>query len=284
MTARSTVLHSAILLVLMISICGHSIAQPYVDLIQSRYTYGFRNPTGEATPFAHWWIGSDLPIQLGEKSYLLIAPYYEQWQIDSASARNVFPIVRSVTLPIGLISALGDSRWSVMVLPVIRTNGEQLLGKNTFQLGSAFLLSYALQEKKKIGVGVFANREFFGWFVMPLLGIDWRINDRNYLFGQLPGRLTFEHHWRDRIYLGATFRGITNSFRLADGNYLRIDDNQLSVHMDYHVWKPICLTVEVGYGMVRKLRTGQQVRDYTSHCKWGDGPFIKVNGSYRIRL
>ena len=146
------------------------------------------------------------------------------------------------------------------------------------------MAGYAIRPKQKFRAGVYVNNEFFGLYVVPLIGTDWRIDDKNYLFGVLPGRLTLEHQWSDHFYSGVTFRAITNSYRLSNGQYLRLDDNQLSLFMDYYLSKHICVTLEPGYGLLRKLRLGTDKKEYDQEVEWGDGPFIKLSASYRIRL
>ena len=259
-------------------------AQPYVDPFQVRYTYGFRNDKAEATPFTHLWAGSDIPIKLKENTYLLLSPYYEQWQIDSANREEIVPGVQSLAFPVGLIFPIKNSNWSLTLLPTLRSNGEKLFADNTIQYGGAGFATWARKPNQKFRFGVYLNKEFFGWFVIPLLGTDWRINAKNYIFGLLPGRLTYEHQWSTKFYGGATFRAITNSFRLSNGRYLRLDDNQVSLYLDYYPAKKLCITVEPGYGVLRKIRTGINNKNYLTERNWGDGPFIKLSASYRVRL
>jgi hypothetical protein len=152
------------------------------------------------------------------------------------------------------------------------------------QFGGAVFGTWARKPQQKFRFGVYLNDEFFGLFVIPLVGADWRIDEKNYLFGLLPGRLTYEHQWTKKLYAGATFRSITNSFRLNNGQYLRLDDNQLSLYLEYYPAKHLCFTVEPGYGLFRKMRTGINDKDYLTDRNWGDGPFIKVSASYRIRM
>jgi hypothetical protein len=155
---------------------------------------------------------------------------------------------------------------------------------NTFQFGAATFANFVRKPLQKFRFGVYANKEFFGLFVMPLLGADWRLDEKNYIFGLLPGRLTWEHMWSRKLYGGATFRAITNSYRLSSGQFLRLQDNQVSLFLDYYPAKPVVLTLEPGYGLFRKVRTGINNRNYITNSDWGDGPFIKLNASYRIRL
>jgi hypothetical protein len=263
----------------------HLCSQPFVDPIQVRYMNAFRSNNSETTPFTQLWISSDLPIKLKNNTYLLLSPSYEQWHIESANNQVNYPTVRSLTLPIGLIIPLEQSKWSLSIIPIVRWNGEKLFLKNTFQYGGVVFATFAKKQNQKFRLGIYANKDFFGWFVIPLLGTDWRIDDNNYIFGLLPGRLTYEHKWSTKLYSGATFRAPMNSYRLSNDKYIRLDDNQISVYLDYYPAKHLCMTLEPGFGAFRKIRTGiDNHSGYTSEVDWGDGPFIKLSAAYRIRL
>ena len=261
------------------------LSQPYVDPFQVRYTNAFRSSgNSRGTPYTHVWAGSDLPIELKSKTYLLLSPFYENWQIDSGSVKNKIPTLQSLVLPLGLLVPLKNPKWMLALSPFIRTNGEKLFASNTFQFGGAGFLSYERSPGKKIRFGAYMNTDFSGFFFMPLLGADWRMNEKNYFFGLLPGRFTWEHEFNTSFYGGITFRAITNSYRLQNGQWVRIDDNQLSLFLDAYAAKHLCFTLEPGYGILRKLRTGIEKREYLNTGKWGDGLFIKLSASYRIRF
>jgi hypothetical protein len=260
-------------------------SQPFVDPIQVRYMYAFRNNKPETTPFSHLWVGSDFPIKLTENTYFLLSPYYEQWHINPADNQNSYPAVQSLCIPAGLIMPIGQSKWALAIIPLVRWNGEKLFAENTFQYGVVTFTTFSKKPNQKFRFGIYANKEFFGWFVIPLLGADWRINDKDYIFGLLPGRLTYEHKLSPKLYSGATFRAPMNSYRLSNGQYMRLDDNQISLYLDYYPAKHLCITLEPGIGVFRKIRMGSDSHNnYTSEVDWGDGPFIKLSAAYRVRL
>jgi hypothetical protein len=267
------------LILIAIQLC----AQPYVDPFQFRYTNAFRNKNAYATPFTHVWAGSDVPLKLKEKTYLLLSPYYEGWNIDSATKKEIVPAVQSIAFPVGVILPLND-KWSLNVMPILRTNGQHLFKEKTMQFGGVTFATYAVTPQKKFRFGIYMNQEFFGLFVWPLLGTDWKLSKNDYLFALLPGRLTYEHRWSDRWYGGVTFRALTNSFRLDSGNFVRVDDNQVSLYMDIYPASKWCITLEPGYGVARKIRTGADTKTYSSVKNMGDGFFIKLSTSYRIRM
>lgn len=262
------------------------ISQPYIDPLQVRYTMGLKDNSSiqRGTPFTHLWAGSDIPVNLASETYLLLSPYYENWQLDSGSKENIFPGVHGFAFPVGILLPLKNKKWSLSVTAIPRSNGENLFMNNSFQIGGAGFLSYEKAKGKKLRFGMYVNSEFFGLFVMPLVGADWRIDKKNYLFGLLPGRLTWEHQFTTRFFGGITFRAITNSYRLKNTNYLRIDDNQLSGFLDVYLSRRICITLEPGYGLMRKLRTGIEKKEYFPDKTWDDGFFIKLSAAYRIRF
>lgn len=280
-----TQFHTWFFLIAAILITVQLKAQPFVDPFQVRYMNAYSTYEGKNRPFEHLWAGSDLPIKLNKNNmYLLLSPYYEIWRIKPEDKEESFPDIQSIAFPVGLIVPISNTKWSFTVMPTVRVNGEKLFADNTFQYGGATLITYTRKPLQSFRLGVYANKEFFGWFIVPLVGVDWRLNEKNYLFGIMPGRLTYEHEWNEILYGGATFRAPTSSFRLTDGQYLRLDDQQLSLYLDYYAAKHICFTLEGGYGIFRKIRTGLHNRDYLTDLKWGSGPFIKLSGSYRIRL
>lgn len=274
-----------LLLIIACLITENVIAQPFVDVLNIRYTDAFHNPNKNATPFSHLYMGSDIPVQLRNKSIIIFSPSYENWNIDSASDKNYLPPLSSISLAVTAIIPLDSNRWTISATAIPRINSERLRLTNSFQMGGVLMLVYKKRETLKYKFGLYVNNDFFGLFIMPLAGIDWRINNRNILFGVLPGRITYEHKLNSNFYTGATFRAITNSYMLINGDYIRIDDNQISFYLDYYTTKHIVIGAEAGYGIMRKLRSGNGYnKNYTTDFDWGDGMFIKLSASYRIRL
>lgn len=257
-------------------------AQPFVDPLQIRYTLTDRDDPNAND--RHLWVGSDLPIKLKENTYLLFSPYFEQWNVTQSGQEDGLYRLQSVSLPAGLILPFGQSNWSLTLMPMIRSNGEKLLAERSFQLGGAALVGYRRKPDQQFRAGVYVNDEFFGMFVVPLVGVDWRINDRTYLYGNLPGRLAYEYQWDAKWYGGASFRAPTNSYRLNNGEYLRLDDNQLSLYVDYYALPQWCVTLELGGSIFRRLQPTPYSSDGRRAVDNGFGPFVRLSTAYRIRL
>src|SRR4051795_2811878 len=110
------------------------MAQPYVDPLNIRYTHAFKSNQPHATPFTHLYIGSDIPVKLKSGGILVLSPFFESWNIDSANKKNFLPVVNSIALPIEIIFPL-NKKWFLNVIPIPRINGENINFNNTFQMG-----------------------------------------------------------------------------------------------------------------------------------------------------
>jgi hypothetical protein len=87
-------------------------------------------------------------------------------------------MVSSIGLAVSAIIPLDKNHWSLTMTAIPRFNSEGLKLENSFQMGGLLLASYKKKETLKYKFGVYVNNEFFGVFVMPLAGIDWKINAR----------------------------------------------------------------------------------------------------------
>jgi hypothetical protein len=131
---------------------------------------------------------------------------------------------------------------------------------------------------------------------MPLLGIDWKINERTNLFGVLPGSMVLERKVKDGFFIGASFRALTNSYRLNNTdsclngdcsakNYLRINDNQLGLFADLYFLKRMVFSTEAGHTILRTYRYGSRGNNlHTKRDIDNDNWYIRGTLAYRLRL
>ena len=148
------------------------------------------------------------------------------------------------------------------------------------------LAIYQKNENLKYKFGTYYNSEYFGFFMIPLLGIDWNISDRLNLFGVLPGSMNLEYKLFKPLYTGIAFRSITNSFRTNGTGYFKIQDNHLKIFADLYITKHLVFTMEVGHSILRKysLGTYSDIWKKEFDIDYKDGFVYKAGLSWRIRL
>lgn len=262
-------------------------AQPYLDLVNIHYLnspdQSAISQKKNATCLRNFSVQTTVPFQFRNKTDAVIAsPSFEMWSTEVNNINEDFTNQYSIALPVTYLKTLGNPDWSILVTMIARRNGYEVGLKNDWQVGGAVITQFKANENLRYKLGVYANGEFFGLFVMPLLGIDWQINNRTNLFGILPGSLTLEHKLKKNLFTGASFRAITSSYRTR-GGYWRLNENRLGVFLDYYVSKRIVMNLEGGHSIFRKLTTGNK-SNVSIDWKAKDNLYVKLSLAYRMRF
>ena len=274
-------------LLVILSMSDQVMSQPYLDLVQAAYQ---NSPGKDPESFSHFRAQVNMPIVLKDSGIFLINPIWEErWirinpQSDQQHLRG-FITWLTYTRYIA-------SKWEMTAAFIPRWNGEpEIQFSKGFQAGVAILMMYHKNANLSYKLGVYYNREFWGNFFIPLLGIDWTINKKQRLFGILPGYLTYENRLSKTISWGGNFRTFTNSYRLktntaSTANFTRIDDNQLGAYADFYLTRKIVLNAEAGYSILRKIRTGynKTSEDQYNTLSSNSAPYFRVALQYRLRL
>ena len=279
-----TTLFSTILLLVFATYAG---AQTYLDLVNVQFItspdQGLINREKNPATLRYYSVQTTIPVQLrNKKDVIILSPYFDQWIPKVEAQNDDFPDQYSVGLPVSFLKSFNDSKWSALITAIIRKNGYSIGDDNNWQIGTALIANYKARENLTYKAGIYLNKEFFGVFVMPLVGIDWQISKKTNLFGVLPGNLVLEHMLTRHFYAGGAFKAITTSFKTMSG-FWRLDENRVGIFVDYYVFKNVVVSAEAGHSVLRQMRTGISDRNYKD---WNvnDNAYLKLALAYRIRL
>ena len=269
----------------------HLSAQPYFDVLNIQFINSpdrnLANKTSSPSAIQYLSVQTGLPVKMNQ-NFIVFNPFYESYRLKLTGEQNNSLTFYSVGLPVTYLKQWKTEKWKTAFVLIPRINSDfEKISSNNYQYGGAAVAIYEKKENLKYKFGVYYNSEFFGPFIIPLLGIDWNINARTNLFGLLPGNLTLEYKISSTLYGGINFKSITNTYRFTTINennyYLKIADNYLKIFLDYYPMKNIAVTVEAGHTAFRKYSTG--IGDELTHLKQlKDGTLLKAGISYRIRL
>ena len=279
-------------------ISSATFAQPYIDLGKISYVNAPEKGLNKKTnPLRSDFYNINLtaPIELQKNGdAVIINPFFEH--NEGKIADRKFHVV-SQGASIGFLNKLKNTKWSIYTAFILRRNKEaEKKPDDIWQYGGVALATVEKNKNLSFKFGLYYNKEFFGNYFMPLAGIDWKINEKNNLFGVLPGNMTFEHKISQAFYFGGIFKAFTNSYRLVTidpcfsgdcsaKNYLRINDNQLGVFADVYLSKRIVVSSEIGYTAFRTYRFG--FKGKVVHLKndyKNDNYYIRLSMSYRLRF
>lgn len=270
------------------------VAQPYIDIAGARYVKspdaGIVNHNGNKTILTYYNIGGNVPLPLNhKKDFLILSPCFENWQAnlyngDIPGGKETYT---GLVFPVSWLKQLHNPLWSIQSTVIIRMNDRTIDNHGQWQVGGAILVAWKKSPVITWKAGLYVNGEYFGLFVVPLLGFDWKINPGTRLFGVLPGSATLEKKISPHFYGGGTYRSATNSFAKETRDvYWRINENQLGLYLDYYCNKNIVLTAEAGHSLFRRIRITQYANSGIEKINLhpNDNVYFKVGAAYRIRL
>lgn len=272
-------------------------AQPYIDLasygaqhFQSRY----KDVANSHNETNNYFLNLTAPIKVDSSNIIIVRFYGENLQStitnDSLKqTRNLY----SALLPVGWQHQFSNRKWKALglLMPKLSSDLVNKINGYDLQLGGYGLITYERNKWLTFKLGLFYNREFFGNFFVPLLGVDWQPVPRFRMYGILPTFYRFEYGFVERkIYGGLAFKSYTRSYRLDsyyNHDYVKNVEIQAKLFVDFYINK-LVLFAEAG----RTLSYGPQA--YNSDTKTPaslplysplkDNFFFQLGVAYRIRF
>ena len=274
-------------LIILILSSSTVAAQPYLDAAQVMYQ---SSPGEEPKEFRHFRAQVNVPIILKDSSIIVINPMWEERWLKPYESSNM-QHYRGLISWFSFSKRLG-TKWEAMLAFIPRFNGEpEVQFKEGFQAGGVLLFSYKKRPGLTFKFGGYYNTEFFGPFFWPLLGIDWKINNKQRVFAILPSYATYEYRINKKLSWGGNFRTYTNSYKVHNTpaqslqiDYTRFNDNQLGAYMDFYLTPKIVLNSEGGYSITRSIETGvsKDAEPFISSEK--TGAYFRLAIQYRLRF
>lgn len=269
-------------------LCCPCAAQPYLDVAAVSFSHSpARINRAE--------VALSLPLSLG-KGKIILSPYWEHWQARLPEQHG-YPVatnehLNGYVLPVTWLTPFRDDQVKLLLTGLVRYNTLNTLERSSVQPGGAVLFTYAKRPSLTWKAGFYANRDAFGVFWLPLLGIDWRAGPKLNVWGVLPGSMHAEHKVLRWLHWGFVFKAFTNSYGERGGFFARTDENQIGLFADtYMMDRHVVLRLEGGHTAFSQYQGGPEhprfatlgSDGYVDHGM-GDGPYVKILLSYRVRL
>lgn len=267
------------------------MAQPYIDVInvsinKSRPTSYFKDDTISFYTKS-FSISTTFPLRFDSNNVVSFNPYVDrhlyQFENEQLSTKYI-----GLGLPVFYIHQWKNTTLKTSAGFIVRNNhiGEPTSGKESFQYGGVLLNTFGKKENFKIKFGVYANTEFYGLYITPLLGLDWRVNKKLNVFGVLPSNMNVEYKLYQVVHTGIAFKGSIASYRIEDELFYRIDDNYIKLYLDAYLTKSVVLFAEYGHSVLRRIRTGKSIDGNTKYVKdyKANGNFTRFGFAYRLRF
>ena len=288
-----------LLIITLISLFSAKIvAQPFADILSfncQTFSSSYKDSSHWKNKTDDYFLNLFLPKQFKNGNTLLIRLNSELLNATIKPDSSYSSRLSSVSMPLGMKFVSKNKKWETvaLVIPKVASDFKNKINPYDYQLGGIFIENYVVNSDLKIKAGLYYNREAFGDFYVPLVGVDWRVNDRINFYGILPTNYKVEFNLiRNKLYTGLNFKSFTRSFRLSakdNKDYVRYDEMQVKLFVDCFVAPKILVFGEVGYSI------GKSPWQYTYNTKDVTAlnplftavksyPTFNIGVAYRVRL
>ena len=284
-----------VLAVLLLSFKG--VSQPYVDIVNTSaqsLQSNYKDALNSKNTTTNYFLNLTVPLVLDSQNTIIIRFYGEDLQ---STIKNDFYTqtnnLYSTLLPIGLQHETKNKKWKFLglVMPKLSSDFKAKISSYDLQVGGYGLATYSINKKLRIKAGLFYNKEFFGNFFVPLVGVDWDATYRLKLYGVLPTMYRIEYAIvKQKLYMGLAFKSYTRSYRLSDANhdYVKNAELQAKAFVDVYIKKKFVLFAEfgrtIGYSPLAYLyQTKTEAQYIPIYTKIQDAFFFNVGLALRIR-
>lgn len=292
------------LIILLVLLADHGLAQKKYTIAQLGYMGSYNakyTDPNVSSDLGYLSVNISLPVVLNERTAIVTGIRGNNWTVNY-SPEQVWPTsYYSLGLTLGVNHKISDKN-SFLFVALPRLNSDyNNINANAFQLG--FLTTYSTRSNKNFlwKLGLYFNTEFFGPFVVPIFGLDWKLNEKLSITGDLPIYGKVNYQFTPGLASGVGYIALVSSYRLT-GDFNDAYTSRFAIepylYADVKLFKNTYFNAKAGYAISRKYPVyakEDKIDWQLSFIKFGDdrtqlnpvienGAFIEFSLAYKIDL
>ncbi|MEI6346830.1 MAG: DUF6268 family outer membrane beta-barrel protein [Bacteroidota bacterium] len=240
-------------IVVMLAI-GFSHAQKYTDLFSVSEQYSpnnlFKSGNAKCT-IQDQNLAAKAPIKINATDFVLVGFSANRLTFSGDSLPGGSSFL-ATTLQVGYIANFGRYNITAVALPKVSSDFAEVT-HHSFQMGGLLIFSVKYSDNFKLKYGCYYNQEFFGPLIVPIIGLDWKVNENLRIFGNLPITATAEYTLSKRFSTGIFFNANTCSYLYdKQKQYIHKSTQEISAFGDFYLTKNIVFQTKLGFTLGRK--------------------------------
>ncbi len=244
-----------------------SYAQNYVDIANLSYSITPQNDfenSSESTGIEELEFQFTFPKVLDEKNTFISTLLVESNSLRLDPTLNTKTTLASLGLALGFNHKYSDRlAITYLVIPKLATDLNAMTGRG-FQLGALALATLKKNEHFNWKLGLYANTEEFGPFLVPYVGFYYLSPSKRFeayittINGDLNYMLT------DKLNIGGDVNGLTSSYALGEpvlntqNPYFVKNTTEFFAYVRYPVAKNLFLKAKAGYSITRTYKVFEE--------------------------
>lgn len=251
-------------------------------------------------------VGLVTPIKMSENSYWYNSINYFYWNInnDIDMPEGIYnPMqLHGFILQTGLYHKFNE-RHGIQLLfaPRFMSDMNNVSGSH-FQFGGTAMWEVKYRDGLTMSYGAMFNQELYGPYIVPVLNLDWQLNDRWNISGLLPIFSKISYRVSENFNFGMNHFGLGSTFKLGDpaynGDYIERRSIEVGLFGRLKLTGDIYLEGRVGYSIDRryeqysgndKLSLAIPLKNFgddrvQKNVSFGDGGYANLRLVYSIQL
>jgi hypothetical protein len=227
---------------LFISICSNG--QSYHNALAFGYQHAPSSKSLNTGELAKWYLQASIPIKLKNGNYLLFNPdiHKQEFNFENQKRLTSYKTGMSATY-----LKLGEKRNTIGILNFSNNFEAGHFSGHPIQIGAGVLFTKKKSANLRWKYGLYVNTEYFSLLIVPLFGLDYKINSKHRLFGILPQNMRYEYKASAKFRSGIVFETPLNSYRLNKQSRTYIDQRHilLGVYQSIYLSKNIVLDLAI---------------------------------------
>lgn len=274
--------------------------QPVFDVLQVQYQHSIpssflKQEDDEDARLDFFHSQLNLPVKLNPRNVLVFNPLFERRKIAFESTfpkaqrtvKNPAFQLQTLSFTVSHQYTLRDSSHQFLMAAAIRHAASTELHANHTTLRPAFALLYSQRESPHFSwkIGGYYSRELFGNLWLPLVGFDWKINEKLWCWGILPRYAVLDYAITSIWHTCLHYKGVTDSYRLPENDWFAIVEGQLRWSNDFYIPRTGWMaTVDAGHSIARKFSSYDAASFSENNLSIADGFIFRVALSWRVVL
>ncbi|MEZ4805062.1 MAG: DUF6268 family outer membrane beta-barrel protein [Bacteroidia bacterium] len=231
-----------ILPIIFINICLKG--QSFHNALAFGYQHAPNSKTFNTCKLSKLYFQASIPIKLKSGNYLLFNPdlHQQTFNFENQKQLTCYKTGMSATY-----LHLGDKRNTIGILNFSNNFESGNFTGHPIQIGAGVLFIKKKSASLKWKYGLYVNREYFGLLVVPLFGMDYKINSKHRVYGILPQNLRYEYKANSKSRTGLIFETPIYTYALNQQSSTYIDQRhiQLGVYQSIYLSKNIVLDLSI---------------------------------------
>lgn len=298
-------MYKILFIILFLLFSNLILAQNYIDLAKINYSITPQNKfdsSNVSTDIQELNADLTVPLVINDKFVFLTGLAYETLSTSLNPNRNK-ESVSGITLKLGT-NIKHNEKWggTYMLLPKISSDLKNVASQD-FQLGGVVLMKYTKTKNINYKIGVYANNELFGPFIVPIFGFYYLSPSEKFEAKVLiPLSADLNYSFTKSSRFGINFKGQIRSYNLNSAfgtesdRYLAKATNDVYSYIQYEMKSGINFQLGFGRSLGRSLRVYDEkvslafplasIGDNRNQLNtdFADGWLFKVGIFYRLKI